>query len=252
VCPNDIHPAGGPCCQGCECDMWTPHNLGPTGSMNDVPHRPYQAAVEFLCDIANTPADFVPLTVREVAAADADVFGVNDFVNGPMPGCFAIDFGLHFGTCSNSANACDQATPCTGANQGCNPQTGCCVTLSTNMNAQVVSGALQTQTGPNICAQITGFQPNELVDIQLVGVPGLPTYPNPYDRGVYQVDATGAFYWDDGEFNMAFQFCSMMDMSLSTTISVTSVINPMVTAMGTVPNGFLCGNDSGSFGINCH
>jgi hypothetical protein len=141
ACPGD-HPSVGACGANFECDQFNPHTLGPVGSMNNIAeddigagflgqnvvHRPYQVAVEFSCDLVDTPTPGISLTLRELAAQNADFMGVNDFVNGPMPACFALTFGQHIPACTTKGAAqCDEVLQC-GAGQVCNPQTGCCFT----------------------------------------------------------------------------------------------------------------------------
>ncbi|MGH7269184.1 MAG: hypothetical protein ACREJ3_02035, partial [Polyangiaceae bacterium] len=89
----------------------------------------YQVMVEFACDLVNSPQDWVPLIVRELAKADAAYLGHNDILNqAPMPACNG-GFGaaLVDGVCPNASRQCDQETPCAGGGQVCEPDTGCCV-----------------------------------------------------------------------------------------------------------------------------
>jgi hypothetical protein len=125
-CPGDGHPISASCGTG-ECDYWYPHPLDPIGSMGAVLHRPYQAQTEFACDIANTPQSWVFVIVMEQAAADADVYGTTDSINGVQPACYNFNFGQHFPTCPTSSAQCDQAVSCSGG-KVCDPQTGCCTT----------------------------------------------------------------------------------------------------------------------------
>jgi hypothetical protein len=146
-------PTKGSCVHKNECDVFTPHALSGPGAMVGEQHRPIQAAVEFLCDIADTPQDWVPLTVRELASADADVMGTSNFVNGPMPACFAFGFGQHFATCPKSANQCDQALPC-AAGSFCNPQSGCCQAIPntcTVPGGQTCDGSCPCDAPTNCC-----------------------------------------------------------------------------------------------------
>jgi hypothetical protein len=96
--------------------------------MNNSQHRPYPAMVEFTCDLVDTPTNIlVPDIVIELAAADADVFGTTDILNGPMPACFGFDFGQHFPKCPLGAGQqCDQAHPC-DSGFICSPFSGCCI-----------------------------------------------------------------------------------------------------------------------------
>ncbi|MGH7269573.1 MAG: hypothetical protein ACREJ3_04005, partial [Polyangiaceae bacterium] len=121
------------CHLGAECDTWYPHSSSPAGSMNNGQmHRPYQVMVEFACDLVNSPQDWVPLIVRELAKADAAYLGHNDILNqAPMPECNAgFAASMINGVCPNASNQCDQETPCTGGDI-CAPDTGCCVPAPT-------------------------------------------------------------------------------------------------------------------------
>jgi hypothetical protein len=89
--------------------------------MGAILHRPYQAETEFACDIANTPQSWVFVIVMEQAAADADVYGTTDSINGVQPACHNFNFGRHFPTCPSTALQCDQAVSCSGG-QVCDPQ----------------------------------------------------------------------------------------------------------------------------------
>jgi hypothetical protein len=122
-CPNDGHPTMGFCRANWECDNWYPHPLGDKGSMNNTMHRPYQTMAEFACDIVDTPENYVPLTIRERAAANADTWGLVADLNGPGDTCTGIGAGQSYAICS-SGTQCDAETPC--GSGLCNPQTGCC------------------------------------------------------------------------------------------------------------------------------
>ncbi|MGH7269206.1 MAG: hypothetical protein ACREJ3_02145, partial [Polyangiaceae bacterium] len=123
--PTDHSPF---CGSGSECDTWYPHGSSAAGSMNGQMHRPYQVMVEFACDLVNSPQDWVPLIVRELAKADASYLGHNDIMNAaPMPACNGgYGAALVDGLCPNASLQCDQETPCVGG-QVCEPDSGCCV-----------------------------------------------------------------------------------------------------------------------------
>jgi len=147
-------PTSGSCQSGNECDVFTPHSTANPGNMVNLQHRPWQAATEFLCDIADTPADWVPLTSRELAAANADVFGTSNFVNGPMPACFAFGFGQHFNRCPKQSLQCDQAIHCGSSAFVCNPQSGCCEAIPnscTISGQQTCDGTCPCDTSTNCC-----------------------------------------------------------------------------------------------------
>lgn len=50
-------------------------------------HSPNQVQVEFLCDVADFPKPWVPKSVRETAAADANRRATQRFINGPGYRC---------------------------------------------------------------------------------------------------------------------------------------------------------------------
>ena len=50
-------------------------------------HSPTQIQVEFLCDIADESAWWVPASVREVARSEADERSGERFINGPGYKC---------------------------------------------------------------------------------------------------------------------------------------------------------------------
>ncbi|MCY1015787.1 hypothetical protein [Pyxidicoccus sp. MSG2] len=50
-------------------------------------HSPNQVQVEFLCDVADQPQPWIPATVRQSAAADANTRAVTRFINGPGYTC---------------------------------------------------------------------------------------------------------------------------------------------------------------------
>jgi hypothetical protein len=121
------------CKAGMECDTWFPHGATTPGAMVNQMHRPYQVMNEFACDLVDTPQDWVPLTVREIAKQDAAFFGDHNILNGPMPGCGSgVSAGLVDGVCEDSSDQCDQDTPCTGGTI-CDASSGCCVTPPTCM-----------------------------------------------------------------------------------------------------------------------
>ena len=125
-CGDDGHPTKGFCRAGYECDVWQPHAMVGEGQMKTVLHRPYQVMTEFACDIVDTPQSWVPLTVRERAASDADVWGQLASVNGPGVACSTMAAGQSFPFCTVSgAVQCDQANPCKSG-QFCDVQSGCC------------------------------------------------------------------------------------------------------------------------------
>jgi len=114
------------CALGNECDTWYPHNVVGVGGMEPAMHRPYQAEIEFACDVVDTPSEEVFDAVIELAADDADYLGTSDIVNGPMPACYGFNFGQRYATCGAAGGVqCDQADPCS-AGLLCNPGTGCC------------------------------------------------------------------------------------------------------------------------------
>jgi hypothetical protein len=168
LCPGDGH-ATNNSCGGGECDVWYPHPIGecpnganlpqtlpfanaeagcnnalsngdPTydlGNLYAIMHRPYQAQAEFSCDIANTPAGWVPLIIRELAASGADFYETHDSVTlagvqqllnagnavppisnvgslgaAVQPACYAIDFGVQYPICGGQS--CSNTNPCPG------------------------------------------------------------------------------------------------------------------------------------------
>jgi hypothetical protein len=50
-------------------------------------HSPNQVQVEYLCDVADQPRSWVPTSVRQAAAADANTRAVTRFINGPGYTC---------------------------------------------------------------------------------------------------------------------------------------------------------------------
>jgi hypothetical protein len=124
------------------------------GSMYTLPHRPYQAENEFMCDISNTPTGWVPLIVRELAASDADFFETNNSVSSTtasagfytvppippqgfglpatQPACYALNSGQKYAKCPVTSNQCDASLPCTPPGNLCNPQSGCCQAETVN------------------------------------------------------------------------------------------------------------------------
>jgi hypothetical protein len=50
-------------------------------------HSPNQVQVEYLCDVADQPQWWVPASVRQTAAADANTRAVTRFINGPGYSC---------------------------------------------------------------------------------------------------------------------------------------------------------------------
>jgi len=50
-------------------------------------HSPNQVQVEFLCDVADQPQDWVPASVRQAAQADANQRAAQRFINGPGYSC---------------------------------------------------------------------------------------------------------------------------------------------------------------------
>jgi hypothetical protein len=50
-------------------------------------HSPNQVQVEFLCDVADQPQSWMPASVRQSAAADANARAVSRFINGPGYSC---------------------------------------------------------------------------------------------------------------------------------------------------------------------
>jgi hypothetical protein len=247
-CPGDGHLTAGFCVAGFECDTWTPHGLGAIGSMRDLLHHPYPAETEFLCDVANTPAELVPLMVRELAAADADVFAVTDIVNGPMPGCFGVKLGVQTPVCSDmTLTACDQTHPCASP-LVCDLSTGCCEEQPGGLNPILVAGAFETQTGPDICTTVLGFMPNEPVDIQYENVPFGGAVP--LDRGIHQVDATGFLHFVDPLFDQTTYNCPpSIEFGGKMTITVTGQLSNL-SVSDLVPDSYFCDTAHGgeSFG----
>ena len=82
-------------CTAKGCDYFYFHGIGTYafGAMweNDGTenrfHSPNQVQVEFLCDVADQPADWVPNSVRLAAEADANTRAVDRFINGPGYRC---------------------------------------------------------------------------------------------------------------------------------------------------------------------
>lgn len=62
-------------------DMW--QNDGTANRF----HSPNQVQVEFLCDVADQPQDWVPASVRQAAQADANQRAAQRFINGPGYSC---------------------------------------------------------------------------------------------------------------------------------------------------------------------
>ena len=50
-------------------------------------HSPNQVQVEFLCDVSDQPKSYVPASVRQTAAADANARAAARFINGPGYTC---------------------------------------------------------------------------------------------------------------------------------------------------------------------
>lgn len=50
-------------------------------------HSPNQVQVEFLCDVADQPQDWVPASVRQAAQVDANQRAAERFINGPGYSC---------------------------------------------------------------------------------------------------------------------------------------------------------------------
>lgn len=82
-------------CTATGCDYFYFHGIGAyafgamwenDGTANRF-HSPNQVQVEFLCDVADQPATWVPNSVRLAAEADANARAVQRFINGPGYRC---------------------------------------------------------------------------------------------------------------------------------------------------------------------
>jgi hypothetical protein len=91
-----VNPAGGACtASGDNCDFFYFHGLGvyTFGQLHEEDgtasrfHSPNQSQVEYLCDIADFPQNWVPMVVLTTAATDANQRAVNRFINGPGFSC---------------------------------------------------------------------------------------------------------------------------------------------------------------------
>jgi hypothetical protein len=86
-------PQGGCTINGC--DYFYFHGIGAyafgamwenDGTANRF-HSPNQVQVEYLCDVADQPQSWIPASVRQTAAADANTRAVSRFINGPGYSC---------------------------------------------------------------------------------------------------------------------------------------------------------------------
>jgi hypothetical protein len=243
------------CIGTAECDTFFPHPLSAIGTMVGQTHHPFQTMVEFGCDLADTPADFVPLIVRELSNASSAFLANTDIINGPMPPCGGFTFGVQYQTCSNPANQCGLTTTCP-AGQLCSPQSGCCEDVPSNLHPFVIAGAFQTQLGPDFCTTVSGFLPNEQVNITYSGFPVNPTTTTIINRGPHTVDNTGSLHFFDTMFDQSHVFCGPhpqgdpLDFA-KTTVLVTGLTS-MLQVSDTIPNGFICGTTpSGVSTGNC-
>ena len=90
-----------------------------------TPHYAYQVGAEMACDLADLPAEWVPLSARLEAESTANVTGSTRFFNGPVPyncgvptplsGLLALVRSLP-PTC---ANPCAVDSECTGVHNFC-------------------------------------------------------------------------------------------------------------------------------------
>ncbi len=90
------NPPGGACTlSGDACDYFYFHGFGAynfgelwqeDGTAKRF-HSPNQSQVEYLCDIADFPQSWVPMSVRTAAASDANTRAVTRFINGPGYTC---------------------------------------------------------------------------------------------------------------------------------------------------------------------
>jgi hypothetical protein len=241
--PPHLSTAG---CNGkAECDTFFPHPLSAIGTMVGQTHTPFQTMVELGCDLADTPADFVPLIVRELSNASSAFLANTDIINGPMPACGGFTFGVGFQTCSNPANQCGLTTTCP-AGQLCSPQSGCCEDVPSNLHPFVIAGAFESQMGPDVCTTISGFAPNEQVNITYVGVPVNGGGTITFNLGNFSTDSTGALHKFDQTFDQTIVTCSQALMFGETNILVTELGGAQLQVFDTIPNFFFCSHGAPS------
>ncbi len=87
--------AQGNCTAANFCDYFYFHGIGDfafgelwkTDGTAEFFHSPNQIQVEFLCDVADFPQPWIPASVRQSAAADANTRAAQRFINGPGYTC---------------------------------------------------------------------------------------------------------------------------------------------------------------------
>ena len=93
--PDNGHRLAQGKCKGGGCDYFYFHSLsefqpGELWQNDRSPerfHSPNQVQVEFLCDIAEYPENWVPYSVRQAAQVDANARAIARFINGPGFSC---------------------------------------------------------------------------------------------------------------------------------------------------------------------